>query len=285
MIVFDNHLELRTNLRTLYCNGKSIGFVPTMGALHVGHGTLISRSVAENDFTVVSIFVNPTQFGPNEDLDQYPRTLESDLKMCRSLGASHVFTPTPASIYPNGRNQHEIMFSLRGLDKILCGAKRPGHFDGVLQVVSILFNIVEPTRAYFGKKDFQQLTILRILAKELFFPVEVIPCEIIRETDGLAMSSRNRYLNLEERKQALFLRTSLQAVQNLAEEGMDTGQLHALVTEKLSEYPLIRLDYFDVRKELNLEAVSELRKNDHPVALIAAYCGKTRLIDNLHVFK
>lgn len=252
-----------------------------MGALHAGHGALIARSAAENDLTVVSIFVNPTQFGPNEDLAKYPRTLEADLALCEAAGATHIFTPTEATMYPDGKGNFEVLMGLRTMDKYMDGAKRPGHFDGVLLVVARLFNIVLPTRAYFGKKDFQQLSILQALARELFFPLTIVPCDIVREPDGLAMSSRNRYLDPEERQQALYLSHCLRTLDTRARAGMEAQPLTAIATELLAEYPLIRLEYLEIRKSRDLSLVGVLRAEDAPVALIAAFCGKTRLIDNL----
>lgn len=263
--------------------GLSIGFVPTMGALHEGHGSLARKSVAENDLTVSSIFVNPTQFGPNEDFDKYPRTLEADCKMLAEMGVDIVFAPAVTEMYPEGAS--EVQFGLKNMDKILCGASRPGHFNGVMQVVTKLFNQVLPTRAYFGEKDFQQLSILRRLAKELFFRIEVIGCPIIREEDGLAMSSRNRYLNAEERKQALFLSQALKMVQDHAQNGVKTADLAAAIAEMASGFPLIRLDYFDIRRSADLGAVEVLSAEENPRALIAAFCGTTRLIDNMPAFK
>ncbi|HHG84371.1 MAG TPA: pantoate--beta-alanine ligase, partial [Bacteroidetes bacterium] len=264
MIICDNLTDLGTSLSKLYCTNSKIGFVPTMGALHQGHASLIQRSASENDYTIVSIFVNPTQFGEGEDLDKYPRTLQADLDLCRQIGATHVFTPTTDLMYPEGRDKYQIQFSLRSLDKVLCGAKRPGHFDGVLQVVSKLFNLVRPHRAYFGKKDFQQLIILKKLAAELFFPIEIIGCEIIRETDGLAMSSRNRYLGPEERKQALFLSQSLKKCAAAAKNGVSVQELEQIVQNELHQFPLIRLDYFDVRSRHDLRALKTLNEKDAP---------------------
>jgi pantoate--beta-alanine ligase len=254
-----------------------------MGALHAGHASLIKRSAEENDYTVVSIFVNPTQFGPGEDLDNYPRPLEADLQLCREAGATHAFTPFTHDIYPEGRETYQIQMSLRDMGNILCGATRPGHFNGVLQVVSKLFNIVRPHRAYFGEKDFQQLAVLRRLAYELFFPIEIRGCPIVRETDGLAMSSRNRYLNAEERKQALFLSHVLKKARTMAEPGMDTARIHEMVQKELHQYPLIRLDYFDIRSSDDLRNLDTLRSEDLPHGFVAAFCGKARLIDNLPV--
>jgi pantoate--beta-alanine ligase len=283
MIVFQDPYLLRTALQKENCLGRRIGFVPTMGALHAGHGALIARSAAENDLTVVSIFVNPTQFGPNEDLDKYPRTLEADLALCQAHGATHVFTPTEATMYPDGKDRFEVKMGLRTMDQYMDGAKRPGHFDGVLLVVARLFNIVLPTKAYFGKKDFQQLSILQAMARELFFPLAIVPCEIVREPDGLAMSSRNRYLNPEERQQALYLSRCLREVDEQARVGLQAGPLTRIASDLLVEYPLIRLEYLEIRKSRDLSLVDVLRKEDAPVALIAAFCGKTRLIDNLEL--
>ncbi|MBK9447813.1 MAG: pantoate--beta-alanine ligase [Bacteroidetes bacterium] len=281
MQVFDHPFALRTALHAENCLGRTIGFVPTMGALHEGHGALIARSAAENDITVVSIFVNPTQFGPNEDLEKYPRTLEADLALCKSAGATHIFTPTEATMYPDGKGNFEVLMGLRTMDKYMDGAKRPGHFDGVLLVVARLFNIVLPTRAYFGKKDFQQLSILQALARELFFPLTIVPCDIVRDADGLAKSSRNRYLNTEERQQALYLSRCLQALDARARAGMEALPLTTIATEMAAAYPLIRLEYLEIRKSRDLSLVDVLRPEDEPVALIAAFCGNTRLIDNL----
>lgn len=252
-----------------------------MGALHAGHGALIARSAAENDLTVVSIFVNPTQFGPNEDLAKYPRTLEADLALCAAAGATHVFTPTEATMYPEGKERFEVQMGLRTMDQYMDGAKRPGHFDGVLLVVARLFNIVGPTRAYFGKKDFQQLSILQAMARELFFPLTIVPCDIVREPDGLAMSSRNRYLDVDARQQALYLSRCLRELDAAAREGMPAQPLTQIATDLLPEYPLIRLEYLEIRKSRDLSLVDVLKADDAPVALIAAFCGTTRLIDNL----
>ena len=280
-----HHVDaLRDAIQSERFSGRTLGFVPTMGALHAGHAALMRRASSENDLGIASIFVNPTQFGPNEDLDKYPRTLAADLEICRREGIAIVFAPQEAEIYPEGKRDHEIQMGLRNLDKVLCGASRPGHFNGVLQVVSKLFNIVQPTRAYFGEKDFQQLTILRTLAAELFFSVEVVPCEIVRETDGLAMSSRNRYLNEEERIQALFLKRAIDWVQQSAQDGLSVHSLRDGILHLAASYPLIRLDYFDVRASERLQEVDRLERQAQPRVFIAAFCGTTRLIDNGPVF-
>jgi pantoate--beta-alanine ligase len=229
---------------------------------------------------VVSIFVNPAQFGPHEDLARYPRTLEADLELCRREGATHVFTPAAADMYPAGKERVEILMSPRTMDRYMEGASRPGHFDGVLLVVARLFNIVQPTRAYFGKKDFQQLSILQAMTRELFFPLDIVPCDIVRDPDGLAVSSRNRYLNAEERRQSLYLSRCLGELDARARPGMDAAELSSIAAELLPEYSLIRLEYLEIRKSSDLSLVDVIREEDEPVALIAAFCGTTRLIDN-----
>ena len=284
MVTVHTYKDLQELLAPHYCNGNSIGFVPTMGALHDGHASLIRRSTSENGIRVVSIFVNPTQFGPNEDLDKYPRTLKADQEICEAAGATHIYAPAIDDIYPEGRETFEIQFGLRGMDRILCGAKRPGHFNGVLQVVSKLFNIVRPHKAYFGLKDFQQLAILQTLTNELFFPVTIVPCPIIRETDGLAMSSRNRYLGEEERQQSLFLSKTLRMVRDAAQEGVAVSELHQIVADELPKYSLIELDYFDVRTTAGLKPIETIRLADRPQGFMAAFCGSTRLIDNLSLY-
>lgn len=265
-------------MRRLIAPEKRVGLVPTMGALHEGHASLVRRSVSENDLTIVSIFVNPTQFGPNEDLSRYPRDLDGDMQLLESLGVDILFTPESTAIYPGESPQ--IVLGIRDLDKCLCGASRPGHMNGVVQVVSILFHLVQPDRAYFGMKDYQQYLIIDHLVRELHFPVEVVPCEIVRESDGLAMSSRNRYLSEEERRQALFLSRALALVEEQRAEGVSLEEIRAGVLTLLAAYPLVRLDYFEVRHGQSLAPLDELSAANKPVAFIAAFLGNTRLIDN-----
>lgn len=271
-------------LRPARFAGKSVGFVPTMGALHDGHASLIRASASQCDVTVVSIFVNPTQFGPYEDYDKYPRTLDADADIVEQAGGNIVFAPAVEEVYPEGKS--EVQFTLKSMDQILCGAKRPGHFNGVMQVVTKLFNMVAPDKAFFGQKDFQQLAILRRLGQELWFNIDIIGCEIIREPDGLAMSSRNRYLSPAERQEALFLSRALKKVQEEAKSNpaADVRAMHDIVKEMLLHYALVRLDYFDIRRSSDLHALEVLHPEDQPRALIAAYCGDTRLIDNMPVF-
>ncbi|MCL4151607.1 UNVERIFIED_CONTAM: hypothetical protein GTU68_017592 [Idotea baltica] len=248
-----------------------------MGTLHDGHATLVRKSVAENDITIVSIFVNPTQFGPNEDFTQYPRNLEEDSQLLKSLGVDYVFAPTKEAIYPE---KDFFYIDIIGLADKLCGSSRPGHMNGVAQVVSILFNLVQPTHAYFGLKDYQQFLIIKQLVKAFHFPLTVVPCEIIREEDGLAMSSRNLYLKPDERKQALFLSEALRELYQNRTKVSSVSQMREWVQKKLDDYPLVKLDYFEVLDGENLEPIDNLAESSLPHAFIAAYLGKTRLIDN-----
>jgi len=253
-----------------------LGFVPTMGALHEGHASLVRRSAAENACTLVSIFVNPTQFGPNEDLAKYPRTLEADLKLCEQAGADAVFTPTKEMMYPPGFCS---WVTVEGLGDRLCGASRPGHFKGVTTVVSKLFHIVEPTRAYFGQKDAQQALILRRMVRDLDMPLELIVCPIIREPDGLAMSSRNRYLSEDERRRAVGLSKALFEAQRMFEAGTTAaavlrGQLITTLDEHVD-----KLDYAELVDADNLQPVTEI--TGPTLMAVAAWVGGTRLIDNV----
>lgn len=254
----------------------SVGFVPTMGALHEGHAALIKRSVAENEHTIVSIFVNPTQFGPGEDLHKYPRTLDADLELCTSQGASAVFTPNSAMMYPLGFSS---WVQVDGLTDKLCGRTRPGHFRGVATVVAKLFNLVQPTRAYFGQKDAQQLLIIRRMTLDLNLPVEVVPCPTVRELDGLAMSSRNRYLDTRDRQRALCLWRALQA----AETGLAAGEADVATLKRAMwaelEGNTDKVDYVEI---LDANDLASMDTVDRPaLAAIAAFVGTTRLIDNL----
>jgi len=256
----------------------TIGFVPTMGALHEGHISLIKRAKQENDFVIVSIFVNPTQFLEGEDLDKYPRKDEADIAICKKAGVDILFMPTIDSIY----NKDELLISapkIRGY--ILEGAKRPGHFDGVLQIVMKLLNITTPTNAYFGKKDAQQLALITQMVKDYFLDVNIVPCEIIRDKDGLALSSRNVYLSKEERKKALSLSKSLRVAINLINKGeLDCSKIKDEMAKILTPN-VTKLDYIAIvdREFNNLEKV-EL---NNTIILVAAFVGTTRLIDNIWV--
>jgi pantoate--beta-alanine ligase len=268
--------ELRALVKGWKREGLSVGFVPTMGALHEGHESLVKRAVAENDKVVVSVFVNPTQFGPNEDYDAYPRDINKDLSLCMNAGAAVVFNPEPSEMYFENKS---TSVSVSNLTSVLCGAKRPGHFDGVCLVVSKLFNIVTPDKAYFGQKDAQQVAVLKRMVRDLNIDIEIIPCPIIREEDGLAKSSRNTYLSKEERKAALVLSRSL----NLAKELLDGGERNAakikeVMIEEINKEPLAKIDYIEIVDSDSLENVENIERSI--LVPIAVYIGKTRLIDN-----
>jgi len=254
---------------------KSVGFVPTMGALHQGHLSLIQRAKKENDIVIVSIFVNPTQFLPGEDFNKYPRKLEADFEICKRAGVDAVFTPTPENMY----SEDEILIKapkVKGY--ILEGFYRPGHFDGVLQVVNKLFNIVKPTRAYFGKKDAQQLYLIKQMVKNFFFDIEIVECETIREKDGLALSSRNVYLTQEERKRALSISKALKRAAKLASV---TDDIETIKEEMLKILDVDNLQYIAfVDRDFNY--IDKIQPNN-TIILIAAYVGNTRLIDNIFI--
>ena len=255
----------------------SVGFVPTMGALHAGHLSLIRRAKEENDGVIVSIFVNPTQFLPGEDLDAYPRKEQADLEICRRAGVAIVFMPTIEQMY-RGDELRITAPAVRGF--ILEGTKRPGHFDGVLQVVMKLLNLTQPTRAYFGKKDAQQLALIGQMVRDYFMPVTIVPCEIVRDDDGLALSSRNAYLNDEERKRALCLSRALKRAGKMISAGeRDTAVIQAAMIEVLQEADKVEYAAIVDREFRALEEV----KLGETILLVAAWVGRTRLIDNLWV--
>ena len=267
--------ETRKQIKQWKKEGKTIGLVPTMGFLHEGHASLIRKCREQNDIVVVSDFVNPTQFGPNEDLEAYPRDFERDSKLCESLGADLIFAPSPEDMY---HDPHAYV-SIDTLSDTLCGKTRPIHFSGVCSVVTKLFHIVTPDRAYFGQKDAQQLAVIRRMVRDLNFDIEVVGCPIVREADGLAMSSRNTYLNEEERKAALVLS---QAVR-LGEELIEAGEKNAaVIKEKMIAHieaePLAKIDYVEIVDAQSLEPVSEIQ--GEILSAMAVYIGKTRLIDN-----
>ena len=256
--------------------GKTVGFVPTMGYLHEGHGSLISKAVEQNDKAVVSIFVNPMQFGPTEDLASYPRDLEHDAKLCEEHGVDLIFHPTPEEMYGD---QFYSYVDMDVLTKELCGLSRPVHFRGVCTVVTKLFNIVTPDRAYFGQKDAQQLAVIKRMVKDLNMPLTITGCPIIREEDGLAKSSRNTYLLPEERKAALVLSRSIFLGKEMVEKGeRDCKRILAAMTAEIEKEPLAKIDYVKI---VDLDTMQQVEKIDRGIlAAIAVYIGKTRLIDN-----
>ncbi|NEZ47454.1 pantoate--beta-alanine ligase [Clostridium niameyense] len=254
----------------------SIGYVPTMGYLHEGHASLIKKAREENDKVIVSIFVNPIQFGPNEDYASYPRDLNKDSALCDSIGADLVFNPEPSEMYPNKTYTH---VNVDLLTNNLCGARRPGHFQGVCTVLTKFFNIITPNKAYFGEKDAQQLSIIKKMVKDLNFNVEIVGCPIVREVDGLAKSSRNSYLNKEERTAALALNKSLKTALNLLKSGeRNPSKIKNLIIEIIEKEPLAKIDYVEIVDILNLQSVENIDSNI--LIAIAVYIGKTRLIDN-----
>ncbi len=278
MHIVNTKAEVRAAVAAARAEGKSIGFVPTMGALHAGHMALVERAVAECDFTVVSIFVNPTQFGPNEDLDRYPRTPKADAEKCSAAGVDLIFAPSAEEMYAADAC---TTVHVAKLTEDLCGRYRPGHFDGVTTVVCKLLNIVQPDRAYFCEKDYQQLVVIRRMVRDLDMPVEVIGCPTVREADGLALSSRNNYLSDVERAAAPALYAALQEGARAARRGLTGAQVERVVAEALAREPLLRPQYI---RAVDPETLERLDDRTGPMVIAAAaYLGETRLIDNIKV--
>ena len=268
--------EVRKQVKKWREEGLSVGLVPTMGYLHEGHKSLIDKAVEQNDRVVVSVFVNPIQFGPNEDLATYPRDLERDAALCENAGANLIFHPEPENMY---ESDFCSFIDMDGLTKGLCGKTRPTHFRGVCTVVGKLFNIVEPDRAYFGQKDAQQLAVIRRMVRDLNFNLEVIGCPIIREDDGLAKSSRNTYLSKEERKPAVILHKGLLRGEELVKAGeKSAATVKQAITEIIESEPLAKIDYVEIVNFDNIETIETI--DGSILAAVAVYIGKTRLIDN-----
>lgn len=268
--------EMQSSVRKIKSQGMSIGFVPTMGFLHEGHLSLVRESLRKADVTVVSIFVNPTQFGPREDFKEYPRDLDRDSEILEGEGVDYLFKPETDEIYPQGYKTYVEVHDLQGR---LCGRSRPGHFRGVCTVVLKLFNIINPDISFFGQKDAQQAIILKKMVKELNLEVEIDVLPIIREEDGLALSSRNNYLSKEERKAALVLSKSLKGAQSMIERGQrDSAAIIKGMKEKIGREPLAKIDYVEIVDMDNLNPVSRIEKE--ALAAIAVFIGKVRLIDN-----
>jgi len=272
--------EGRAALRGLRTQGRSVGFVPTMGALHEGHLSLVRAAKAACDVVVVSIFVNPTQFGPNEDFAKYPRTFEADVAALEREGVDLIFAPGAEEMYPHDTSGPATAFvDVAGVSGRLDGASRPGHFRGVSTVVAKLFNIIEPDKAFFGQKDAAQIAVLKKMVRELNFGLELVVCPIVREPDGLAMSSRNRYLSAEERRQALVLSRAVREVERMAAAGVtESWELIAAAAAVLAEEPEVRVDYLKVVDPDTLEDVADMRQG--ALFAVAAFVGTTRLIDN-----
>ena len=269
--------ELRQELDIQRKAGKKIGFVPTMGALHEGHASLVRYAVAENEIVVVSIFVNPTQFNDKNDLLKYPRTLEADCELLEKEGADYVFAPTVEEIYPEPDTRQ---FSYAPLDTVMEGKFRPGHFNGVCQVVSKLFMMVEPDKAYFGEKDFQQLAIIREMVKQMNFPLQIVGCPIVREEDGLALSSRNTRLSAQEREFALNIsKTLFRSKEYAASHTLEETQ--RFVEDSIASSEGLQLEYFEIVDGLTLQRIENWEDTDYVVGCITVFCGEVRLIDNI----
>jgi len=268
--------EIRETIKEWKKEGLTVGFVPTMGYLHEGHESLIKKAVEENDRVVVSIFVNPIQFGPKEDLESYPRDLETDTLLCLNAGADLIFNPDKEQMY-----FHDFCttVNMEGLTENLCGKSRPVHFTGVCTVVSKLFNIVNPDKAYFGQKDAQQLAVIKRMVRDLNIDIEVVGCPIIREEDGLAKSSRNTYLSKDERIAATILNKSLKAAKENLERGEKNGDnVISIIKSNIENEKLAKIDYIQVVDALSMKDVKEIKSSI--LVAIAIYIGKTRLIDN-----
>lgn len=270
--------ELDAQLAPYRNESKTIGFVPTMGFLHEGHLSLIRRAKAENDIVVVSDFVNPTQFAPNEDFESYPRDIVRDEELATSAGADFIFHPSVSDIYPEGSS---TFVEVEGdITKVLCGESRPSHFKGVTTVVAILFNIVKANKAYFGQKDAQQVAVLLQMVRDLHMNIELVVCPIIREEDGLAMSSRNTYLSDEARKQSVVLNQSLLLAEGVFNNGENsTNKLIKIIADKINEMPLAEIDYVSIYDYPSLKVITKI--NQQALAAVAVKFGNTRLIDNI----
>lgn len=277
-LLLKNKTALRKFIKSQKAAGKTIALVPTMGALHAGHASLIKKARQLADAVVVSVFVNPTQFGPNEDFAKYPRTLKEDLLVCQEMGADAVFAPQPKEMYFDDRS---AWVNEEALSRFLCGARRIGHFKGVCTVVSKLFNLVQPDFACFGKKDAQQLLILERMVRDLDFPIKIVECPLIREKSGLALSSRNKYLSPEEKKEALVLSRSLKAAKDAVAKGKSAAETKKLIAKIIATSPLAKIDYISVCDRETLGEVKTFKKGQKILVALAVYFGTTRLIDNV----
>ena len=269
--------DLQVELTALRAQGKTVGLVPTMGALHAGHASLVKRSVSENGVTVVSVFVNPTQFNDKNDLEKYPRTLDADCRLLEECGADFAFAPSVSEMYPEPDTRQ---FSYAPLDTVMEGAFRPGHFNGVAQVVSKLFYIVEPDNAYFGEKDFQQIAVIRAMVKQLNIPVTINACPIVREGDGLALSSRNTRLTPEQRQKAPLIARTLKESTTFV-PGKSVEEVIDYVVNTINSDPVMEVEYYEIVDGNTLESIKNWSDTDYPVGCITVYCGEVRLIDNI----
>lgn len=279
MQVFHKIVELQNKLFEDRKNGKSVGLVPTMGALHEGHASLVKKSVKDNDVTVVSVFVNPTQFNDPKDLSSYPRDIEADCKLLEEVGADYVFTPSVEEMYPTPDTRH---FEFPPISTVMEGAHRPGHFNGVCQVVSRLFYITRPDKAYFGEKDWQQIAVVKAMVRSLNLNVKIVECPIIRDTDGLARSSRNALLSADEREIAPNIFKALKESIEYSKKH-NINETHDYVVEKINSVNNLEVEYFEIVDGNTLQKVSDWNDSDYIVGCITVYCGKrpVRLIDHI----
>ncbi|MDR1201361.1 MAG: pantoate--beta-alanine ligase [Tannerellaceae bacterium] len=277
MKVISSICELRNCLSEERQNNKTIGFVPTMGALHDGHISLVKRCVEENDICVTSIFVNPTQFNNKQDLATYPRTPENDCALLKTAGCDYVFAPTEKEMYPEPDTR---IFHLGPVAEVMEGVHRPGHFNGVAQIVSKLFDIIEPDKAYFGEKDFQQIAVIRVMVKELNLQTEIVSCPILREVNGLAMSSRNMRLTPEQHQKAPLIAHTLKESTTFVPE-KNVQEVIDYVVNTINNEPVLQVEYFDIVDRNTLQSVKNWKETTDPVGCIAVFCGEVRLIDNI----
>ena len=277
MKIVNSIQELKRYLAEERQHNKQIGFVPTMGALHNGHLSLVKRCVEENDVCVVSVFVNPTQFNDKNDLATYPRTLDKDCALLEPAGCDSVFAPTEAEMYPEPDTR---TFDFGTVSAVMEGARRPGHFNGVAQIVSKLFYAVEPDNAYFGEKDFQQIAVIRAMVKQLNIPVKINACPILREDDGLALSSRNVRLTPEQRQKAPLIARTLKESTNFA-AGKSVQEVIDYVVNTINADPVMRVEYYEIVDGNTMESIKNWSDTDYAVGCITVYCGEVRLIDNI----
>ena len=283
MQIFTTKQALQSAVQACKIAGQTIGLVPTMGALHEGHATLVRRAIQENDICVVSVFVNPTQFNNKEDLAKYPRDINRDAELLRSIGAQYVFAPTPEEMYSAEEMNTTFAFDFAGLDQVMEGKMRPGHFNGVVQVVSRLFYLVQPNKAYFGEKDFQQLAIIHHMVERsnmagTFGTLQIIDCPIVREASGLALSSRNERLSKIEKQTALVISQTLFASLEWAKEGLSVAQVQQRVTETINAVEGLEVEYYDIVDQTTLQPTNSFT---NAIGCVTVYCGPVRLIDNI----
>ncbi|HKK61607.1 MAG TPA: pantoate--beta-alanine ligase [Bacteroidales bacterium] len=282
MIICQSSADLTMHLSSIQATASTVGFVPTMGALHQGHISLLNCAKKTTDFSVVSIFVNPTQFNDLEDYKKYPRDVEHDLQRLEAAGCHLVFLPSQDDIYPGGAVEKE--YDLGGLDEVMEGPMRPGHFNGVAMVVHRLFQLVQPTDAFFGEKGFQQLAIITYLVRSLQLNVTIHGCPILREVNGLAMSSRNERLTPEQRANAATIYATLQLAREYWHNFTFTSEIKEFVVNKINENPYLEVEYFDLVEARTLEEIENIDEADEPVGCVAAYAGNIRLIDNIRFY-